>query len=136
MCTQCTLYSSSVHIFCCFYLTTLFYRYNKKRAYNCRNTRTTASFSFFYKEGKLEGDSGTCPLKIWFFLYSRLPRLFLLLKGLWSGKKNFVKSWAILLGAFFISFSGSVIVFSGPVIDTADSYMLQQFHNCFRVSVK
>ena len=63
------------------------------------------------------------------------------------------KSWAIVprgtnkkkiwLGTFFgsvliicIYFSGSVIVFSGLVIDTADSYILQQFHNCFRVSVK
>ena len=60
----------------------------------------------------------------------------------------FVKSWAIVprgtskkkiwprrffgsVLTIFISFSGSVIVFSGLVIDTADSYMLQQFHNCF-----
>ena len=65
----------------------------------------------------------------------------------------FVKSWAIVprgaskkkiwLGTFFksvltifISFSRSVIVFSGLVIDTADSYMLQQFHNCLHVSEK
>jgi len=38
--------------------------------------------------------------------------------------------------AIFVSLSGSVTVFSGLVIDTADSYMLKQFHNCFRVSLK
>ena len=49
----------------------------------------------------------------------------------------------IWLGTFFgsvltifISFSGSETVFSRLVIDIADSYMLQQFHNCFHVSVK
>ena len=70
------------------------------------------------------------------------------LKGLWSGKFFFIKIWAIvprrsgkkknLLGTYFvftifISFSRSVIVFSGLA---TDSYMLQQFHNCFPVSVK
>ena len=56
--TQWTLYSSSVLIFYCFYLyimykernvlliylTNLFYRYNNKRAYKCRNTRTNGFF--------------------------------------------------------------------------------------------
>ena len=68
------------------------------------------------------------------------------------GNFFFIKSLAIVprgtskkkiwLGTFFgsvltifISFSGSVIVFSGLVIDTADSYMLQKFHNFFRCSV-
>ena len=64
------------------------------------------------------------------------------------GNYFFVKSWAIVprgtskkrLGTFFksvliifISFSGPVIVFCGLVIDTADLYMLKQFHNCLRV---
>ena len=67
-----------------------------------------------------------------------------MLKGLWSGKFFFRKKLGtrgtskkkIWLGTFFKSVLTIFISFSGLVIDTVDSYMLQQFHNCLRVSVK
>ena len=59
MCTQCTLYSSSVLIFVVFicimfiyrnvlllFLTNLFYRYTKNKAHKCRNTRSNIFFNF------------------------------------------------------------------------------------------
>ena len=77
-------------------------------------------------------------MKIHFFFFAKQDSSLVLcivfsLKGLWSENDPFMPE---LFWPFLFLSADQVIVFSWLVIYTADSYMLQQFHNCFCVSVK